>query len=103
MPVVGTVKSVVDIAQLASELVVEIVLPALVLVVEEPLAGKAFAENWEVVDNLFGRLGNLVVEIADQAASHFLATVAGNDYVDLSSTIRAGPAPILCDTPLTLT
>ena len=28
-------------------------------------------------------MDNSVVEIADQAASHFLATVAGNDFLDL--------------------
>ena len=84
MPVVvGTVKWVVDIAQLASEFVVEIVLPASELAVENPGADKAFvAGNWEVVDNLVGRLDNSVVEIVDQAASHFLATVAGNEHVN---------------------
>ena len=84
MPVVVEIEeSVVDIARLASVLVVEIVLPASELAVEKPVADKAFvAGNWEVVDNLVGRLGNSVVEIADQAASHFLATVAGNEHVN---------------------
>ena len=43
MPVVvGTVKLVVDIAQLASELVVGIVLPASELAVEKPVVDRAF-------------------------------------------------------------
>ncbi len=59
MPVVVEIEeSFVDYAQLASALVVEIVLPASELVVEEPLADRAFvAENWKVVDNLVGRVG----------------------------------------------
>ncbi len=45
-------KSVVHILQLAFGLVVEIVLPASELVVEKPVADKAFvAGNWEVVGN----------------------------------------------------
>ncbi len=85
MPVVvGTVKSVVDIAQLASELVVEIVLPASVLVDDKLVVDKAFvAGKREVVDNWVGRKGNSVVEIVDQAASQFLATVAGNYFLVL--------------------
>ncbi len=53
MPVVvGIVESVVDIVQLALGLVVEIVLPAMELVVEKPVSDRAFvAENWEVVGN----------------------------------------------------
>ncbi len=81
------------------ESVVDIVMTASALVVEEQVAGKAFvAGHWEVVgNNLTGRVDSSVVEIADRAASHLLATVAGNEHVNqvavsLNHTVELGAA-----------
>ena len=63
---------------------VEKVLPASELILEKPVADKVpVAENLEVVGNFVGRVGNSVGEIAARLANHYLATVAGNDHVNL--------------------